>query len=81
MPDDDQGRFFGRSMQYLQENVRRAGPAAGASYTLIGAIILLGGIGYALDAWRGTTPWFLLGGLLLGIVVGFYELAKTVWRR
>jgi F0F1-type ATP synthase assembly protein I len=81
MPDDEQGRFFGRSMQYLQENVRRAGPAAGASYTLVGAIILLGGIGYALDAWRGTTPWFLLGGLLLGIVVGFYELAKTVWRR
>jgi F0F1-type ATP synthase assembly protein I len=67
-------------MQYMQENVRRAGPAAGASYTLIGAIILLGGIGYAIDAWRGTTPWFLLGGLLLGIIVGFYELAKTVWR-
>jgi F0F1-type ATP synthase assembly protein I len=81
MPDDEPGRFFGRSMQYLQENVRRAGPAAGASYTLIGAIILLGGIGYALDAWLGTTPWFLLGGLLFGIVVGFYELAKTVWRR
>ncbi len=67
-------------MQVLQENVRRAGPAAGASYTLSGAIILLGGIGYALDAWRGTAPWFLLAGLLLGIVVGFYELAKTVWR-
>jgi F0F1-type ATP synthase assembly protein I len=81
MPDDEQGRFLGRSMQYLQENVRRAGPAAGASYALIGAIILLGGIGYALDAWRGTSPWFLLGGLLLGIVVGFYELAKAVWRR
>jgi F0F1-type ATP synthase assembly protein I len=81
MPDDEQGRFFGRSMQYLQENLRRAGPAAGASYALIGAIILLGGIGYALDAWLGTTPWFLFGGLLLGIVVGFYELAKAVWRR
>ena len=67
-------------MQFLQENVRRAGPAAGASYTLIGAIILLGGIGYAIDAWRGTGPWFLLAGLMLGIVVGFYELAKIVWR-
>ena len=52
-----------------------------ASYTLIGAILLLGGIGYALDAWLGTSPWFLLSGLLLGIIVGFYELAKTVWRR
>ncbi len=65
----------------MQESVRKAGPAAAASYTLIGAIILLGGIGYAIDEWRGTSPWFLLGGLLLGIVVGFYELAKTVWRQ
>jgi F0F1-type ATP synthase assembly protein I len=52
-----------------------------ASYTLIGAIILFGGIGYALDLWLGTSPGGLLGGLLLGIVVGFYELARTVWPR
>ena len=65
------------SMKSLQENVVRAGPAAAASYTMVGALILLGGIGYALDAWRGTSPWFLLGGLALGIVVGFYELIKT----
>ena len=71
--------FFARSLGYLQESVRRSGPAAAASYTLIGAIILFGGIGYALDEWRGTSPWFLLGGLLLGLIIGFYELAKTVW--
>lgn len=82
MPDDDRdGLFNARSLRYLQENLRRAGPAAVAGYTLIGAIVLLGGIGYALDEWRGTSPWFLLIGLLLGIVVGFYELARTVWRR
>jgi len=74
-------RFLERSTRSLQENVERAGPAAGASYTLIGAIILLGGIGYAIDAWRGTSPWFLVGGLLLGIVVGMWELAKTVWHK
>ena len=74
--------FLARSTRELQENAERAGPAAGASYTLIGAIILLGGIGYAIDAWRGgTSHWFLLGGLLLGIVVGMYELAKTVWHK
>lgn len=78
MPGDRD--FFARSMQYLQDNVRRSGPAASASYTLIGAIMLLGGIGYAIDHWRGTSPWFLLGGLVLGLVVGFYDLAKVVWR-
>ena len=45
---------FGRSARELQENAQRAGPAAAASYTLIGAIVLLGGIGYAVDVWRGT---------------------------
>ncbi len=81
MPDDDRGSSLARSLTFLQENLRRSGPAASAGYTLIGAILLLGGIGYAFDAWRGTSPWFLLGGLLLGIVVGFYELAKVVWHK
>ena len=70
---------FARSAQSLQDNVTRSGPVAGAAYTLVGGIILLGGIGYAVDAWRGTEPWFLLTGLLLGIIVGFYELVKTVY--
>lgn len=63
----------------LQENAERAGPAAGAGYTLIGAILLLAAIGYGIDSWRGTWPWFTVGGLLLGVVVGMWELAKTVW--
>jgi len=81
MPEDDRGEFLAGSLSRFQENIRRSGPAASAGYALIGAILLLGGLGYALDAWLGTTPWFLVGGLLLGLVVGFYELAKTVWRR
>jgi F0F1-type ATP synthase assembly protein I len=80
MSDDDRELFLARSLKYLQENIRRSGPAAAASYTLIGAIVLLGGLGYALDAWWGTSPWLLLSGLLMGIIVGFYELAKTMWR-
>ena len=73
--------FLKRSTEALQHNAEQAGSAAGASYTLIGAIILLGGIGYAVDSWRGTSPWFLAGGLVLGIAVGMYELAKSVWRK
>jgi F0F1-type ATP synthase assembly protein I len=81
MPRNDPNRLLSRSLRSLQDTARNAGPAAMASYTLIGAIILLGGLGYAVDAWRGTSPWGLLTGLLLGIAVGFYELAKAVWRR
>ena len=79
MPDPGD-HFLGRSLQAFQENVRRAGPAASAGYTLIGAILLLGGVGYLVDRWAATEPWFLLAGLLTGMVVGFYELAKTVWK-
>ena len=82
MAGNDRGKnFLERSTEQLQENAERAGPAAGASYTLIGAIIVLGAIGYAIDSWRGTTPWGLVGGLMLGIVVGMWELAKTVWHK
>ena len=43
--------------------------------------MLLGGLGYALDRWLDTAPWGLVIGLALGIIVGFYELVRTVWRR
>ena len=66
-----------RATEALQDNVARSGRVAGASYTLVGGIILLGGLGYFLDGRLGTTPWLLLAGLLLGIVVGFYEIVKA----
>ena len=72
---------YERSVKALQENVTRAAPAMAASYALVGAIILFGALGYALDRWRGTEPWFLLAGLVLGVVVGFYELIKATNRK
>jgi len=82
MPESEQGLFLARSLKYLQENLRRAGPAAAAGYMLMAGIGLFGAIGYALDAWLGTKqPWFLMTGLFLGIVVGFVELAKIIFRK
>jgi ATP synthase protein I len=78
MAQKKRGFPLSRSAESLQENVSGSGAIAGASYTLVGGIILLGGIGYAVDKWRGTGPWFLIAGLFLGIIVGFYELIKTV---
>lgn len=74
----DPGFSFTRSIQSFQENVSRAGPAAAASYSLVGAIIVLGGVGYAVDRWLGSSPWGVFVGLLLGVAVGFYELVKAV---
>ena len=81
MPKDDRGLFLQRSLEQFQKNVVYAGPAAAASYTLVGAILLLGGIGYAVDSWRGASHWFLLTGLVLGLLIGFVDLARAVWKK
>lgn len=65
----------------FQRSLRDSARYAAVSYTLIGAIVVLGGLGYLADRWLGTEPWLLLVGLLLGIAVGFYELARLVWGR
>jgi F0F1-type ATP synthase assembly protein I len=81
MAKKQRGFSYERAARALQANATSSGPVAGASYTLVGGIILLGGLGYAFDEWRGTAPWGLVIGLALGIIVGFYELVKTVWQR
>jgi F0F1-type ATP synthase assembly protein I len=83
MSKSTEGRPFSlpQAAKSLQENATRSGRYAAASYTLIGAIMLLGGLGYGFDAWRGTAPWGVFAGLMLGVVVGFYELIKSTWRR
>ncbi len=77
---NDRARSLGRSLRTLQNNVERAGPAAAASYSLIGSVLLFGGLGYGCDRWLGSEPWGLVGGLLFGVAVGFYLLAQAVWR-
>lgn len=81
MRRDDRDRLLGRSIRTFQENIRRAGPTAAASYALVGAILVMGGLGYGCDRWFGTEPWGLFGGLMLGIVVGFYQLVVSERRR
>ena len=83
MPKPEQNESFSytKAAKSLQDNATRAGSAAAISYTLIGAILLLGGLGYAFDYWRGTGPWGVFTGLMLGVVVGFYELIKSTWQK
>lgn len=51
---------------------------AGLGIELVLPIVILGYMGYKLDGWlQHKHPWFLFGGAVLGILVGFYSL----WRR
>ena len=69
-----------RANEALQDNLTRAEPRIIASYALIGAILLFGGLGYALDRWFASAPWGLLAGLLVGFLVGFANLIVSVRR-
>ena len=52
--------------------------AVGASYSVLGALGLFGIGGYWLDKYRGSENFWVVIGLLLGVVVGLYELSKYI---
>jgi len=64
----------------LQQTLARSEPRIAASYALVGAILLFGGAGYALDRWLGSSPWLLAAGLLFGLGIGFANLARSLRR-
>ena len=55
--------------------------AIGASYSVLGSLALFGFGGYYLDIYRESENFWLIIGLLLGVVVGMYELAKYILKK
>jgi ATP synthase protein I len=58
-----------------QEN-RKAGIAYAAGITLFASVAAFTGVGWLLDRWLGTDPWFLIGGILVGSAGGLYEFVR-----
>ncbi len=66
----------------MSENNRNSlQKAIGASYSVLGALALFGFGGYWLDRYRGSEKFWLIIGLLLGVVVGLYELSKIIFKK
>ena len=74
----DFGSISASANRALQDNLDRNEPRIVASYALIGAILVLGGIGFAIDRRAGTSPWLLLVGLVAGIIFGLVYLLRSV---
>ena len=55
--------------------------AIGGSYSVLGALALFGFGGHWLDRYSGGENYWLIIGLLLGVVVGMYELAKFILKK
>ena len=53
----------------------------GTASTMTGSVLGLGGLGYFLDRHFDTAPILVLIGCRMGVVVGMYELYKSMFGR
>lgn len=58
------------------ETVRKSGLAYAAALTLFTTVAALLGAGYLLDRWAGSSPWGIIGGIVLGSIVGLYQFVR-----
>tara|TARA_Y100000590_G_scaffold187992_1_gene214248 strand:- start:1825 stop:2082 length:258 start_codon:yes stop_codon:yes gene_type:complete len=70
---------IGNSLKYFQKIIIQSGPAATGSYTLIGSIIICAVLGWLVDTINESSPQGILIGIFLGLISGFYQLAKIIW--
>jgi F0F1-type ATP synthase assembly protein I len=55
------------------ETIRKSGLAYAAAITLFGAIVFMLILGWFFDLLVGTSPWGMIGGIILGAVIGFFQ--------
>ncbi len=59
------------------ETIRKSGLAYSAALALVGSVVFLMIIGWILDSlFVVTKPWCLVGGILIGSALGFYQFFK-----
>ena len=78
--DKKLGDRMGAANEQLQNNLERNESQIFASYGLVGAILIFGALGYFADRVSGSSPRYVIAGLVVGIAIGFYSLVKTVRR-
>jgi ATP synthase protein I len=52
--------------------------AARVGVELVAATVVGAGLGYGLDHWLGTAPWFLIVGVFLGTTAGLLGIIRLV---
>ena len=67
---------------FMPKNTRNGlQKAIGASYAILGSLTLFGLGGFWLDRQSGGESYWMIIGLLLGVMVGMYELAKYLLKK
>lgn len=59
---------------------RNSGLAYGAGISLVGAVVVMLGVGWVIDAYFDSSPIGVVGGILVGAVIGFYQFFRITAR-
>jgi ATP synthase protein I len=59
-----------------EETSRKSGFAYAAGISLFASVVTFCGLGWILDRWLGTSPWFLVAGVVIGAAVGFFQFVR-----
>ena len=79
--DKDKGKVqigIVENFKSFQNIVQHSAPAAAASYGLIASILFFTYLGWIIDKNIDSSPFAILIGMLLGMIIGFYHLIKAV---
>ena len=72
------------SGETTEENLRRTGLAWSAATVLGGSVVFMLIIGWFFDLIFGSTPWGVVGGIVLGAVIGFiqfFRITSQIFKR
>lgn len=61
-----------------EDVTRKSGLIYAAALSLVLSVAVLLGVGWALDRWLHTSPWFVVAGIILGSVIGFYQFLRLI---
>jgi F0F1-type ATP synthase assembly protein I len=71
--DDEPYVLSKAAPQSMEETVRTSGLAWSAGIVLFASVVFMMIIGWGADLLFGSTPWGIVGGIVLGAVIGFVQ--------
>ena|SRR5215203_3885693 len=72
-PDKEDFSVSDAEPQSVAETVRQSGLAYSAGIALFAAVVFMMILGWGADLLLGTSPWGIVGGILVGSIIGFVQ--------